>query len=176
MPISLYDATVPTFLQVLGSVEGLLDKAEAFCAEKGMQPEEMLEKRLIEDMLPFAYQVKSVAFHSFGAIEAVRSGTVSPDMAPPPQTFAGLRDKLGWARQGLSQVTAEEMETLIGGNVHFSIPGRLELNFTAENFLLTFSQPNFHFHAMTTYNLLRQMGANIGKRDYLGAMRMITPA
>ena len=70
MSFSLYAATVPSYRQILGSVSDLLGKAEAFCAEKGIAPREIIEARLAEDMLPFAYQVKSTAVHSLGAIEA----------------------------------------------------------------------------------------------------------
>ena len=84
MTFSLYAATVPTYLQILHGVSSLLDKAEAFCAEKAIAPSDIIQARLADDMLPFAYQVKSTAVHSLGAIEAVRRGVFSPDMTPPP--------------------------------------------------------------------------------------------
>lgn len=176
MPISLYDAVIPSYLQGIGSVETMLDKAEAFCAERGGAPETLLQARLIEDMFPFTYQVKSVAFHSFGAIEGVRKGEFSPDFTPPPESFAGLRDSLSFARQGLGQVTKEEMEDLIGRPMRFFVPQRdFELPFTVENFLLSFSMPNFMFHLTTAYDLLRQSGVALGKIDFLGLMRIGSP-
>jgi hypothetical protein len=50
--------------------------------------------------------------------------------------------------------------------------GKTELPFTAANFLLSFSLPNFYFHATTGYDLLRAKGVNLGKMDFLGKMRM----
>jgi hypothetical protein len=79
MTFSLYAATIPAYLQMLGGVSGLLDKAEAFCADNGAAPEDLIEARLAQDMLPFAYLVKSTAVHSLGAIEGVRRGLFSPD-------------------------------------------------------------------------------------------------
>src|SRR6476646_7810024 len=72
MALSLYDTTIPCFRQTLGAVAGLLVTAESFCADKGVEPKDIIEARLAEDMLPFAYQVKSTAVLSLGAIEGVR--------------------------------------------------------------------------------------------------------
>jgi hypothetical protein len=94
MAFSLYAATIPSYQQILGSVSGLLTTAETFCAEKALAPEEIIQARLAPDMLPFAYQVKSTAVHSLGAIEGVRRGTFSPDMTPPPETFAALKTRI----------------------------------------------------------------------------------
>ena len=94
MAFSLYAATIPSYQQVLGAVSGLLGTAEAFCAEKGIAPEDIIKARLAEDMLPFAYQVKSTAVHSLGAIEGVRRGVFSPDMTPPPESFAALKARI----------------------------------------------------------------------------------
>ncbi len=86
MPLSLYDAVVPSSLQILGAIDGLLDKAEAFCAEQGRSESNLIDARLAPDMLPFGYQVKSCAAHSIGGIEGVKAGSFSPDMSPCPPT------------------------------------------------------------------------------------------
>lgn len=172
MPISLYDAFVPTCRQIMRSVSGLLGKAETYCGETGIEPSELIGTRLAPDMFDFAYQVKSCAVHSAGAIEGVRTGVFSPDMAPPPGTFSGLQARIDTALELLDTVTPEELERAIGNPVRFIIPGRIDWGFTAENFLLSFSQPNLHFHATTTYAILRMKGLAIGKRDYLGAVRI----
>ena len=99
MPISLYDAVVPSNLQILGAIDALLDKAEAFCGEKGMAAADLIDARLAPDMLPFGYQVKSCAAHSVGGIEGVRAGSFSPDMTPWPTDFAGLQ-AAGYYRSG----------------------------------------------------------------------------
>lgn len=55
MTFSLYDAVVPSNLQILGAVDALLDKAEAFCAERGVKTADLISARLAPDMLPFGY-------------------------------------------------------------------------------------------------------------------------
>jgi len=171
MALSLYDVTIPSFRQTLGAVAGLLVTAESFCAEKGLAPQDIIEARLAEDMLPFAYQVKSTAVHSLGAVEGVRRGVFSPDMTPPPQTFTALRSRIAETLAALETVQPAEVETFIGRDMRFEFRER-RLEFTAENFLLSFSLPNLYFHAVTAYDILRWKGAHIGKRDFMGRLRL----
>src|SRR5215510_3906620 len=91
MALSLYDVTVPTFTQTLGALSGVLTKAEAHCGEKSMSPEDWVGARLFSDMAPLSFQVRQTVAHSAGALEAVQAGVFSPDLAPPPETFAGLK-------------------------------------------------------------------------------------
>jgi len=171
MALSLYDVTIPSFRQTLGAIAGLLVTAESFCAEKGFAPQDIIEARLAEDMLPFAYQVKSTAVHSLGAIEGVRRGVFSPDMTPPPQTFTALRSRIAETLAALEAIQPAEVEAFIGRDMRFEFRER-RLEFTAENFLLSFSLPNLYFHAATAYDILRWKGAHIGKRDFMGKLRL----
>ncbi len=173
MAFSLYAATVPSNLQILGSVAGLLSKAEAFCAEKAIAPEEIIQARLADDMLPFAYQVKSTAVHSLGAITGVRRGVFSPDMTAPPDSFAALKARIAEAVTALEAIEAPEVDAFIGREMRFSFGDR-HVDFTAEDFLLSFAQPNFYFHATTAYDILRWKGVPLGKRDFMGRLRRKT--
>jgi hypothetical protein len=170
MTFSLYSAVVPSYLQILESLSGWLDKAESFCSEKRMAPEQIIEARLADDMHPFAYQVKSAAVHSLGAIEGVRRGAFAPDMTKPPESFAALKTRIAEARAGLQAVAPGEVDGLVGRDLRFSF-GERHIDFRAEEFLLSFSQPNFYFHAATAYDILRWKGVQIGKRDFLGRTR-----
>lgn len=172
MSISLYDATIPGYLQILDSVAGLLDKAEVWCVENNQSPEFLIQARLAADMLPFAYQISSCAWHSIGAIDGVRNGVFHPDTIPPPADFDGLRKKIGNALAQLQTVSKEEVESFIGQSMRFEA-GQFKLNFVAEQFLLSFSQPNFYFHAATAYDILRWKGLSIGKVDFLGKLRKL---
>jgi hypothetical protein len=171
MPLSLHAAVIPSALQILASVTRLVDKAEAWCQEKGLPPAELLGARLAPDMHPFTYQVKSTAVHSWGAIEGVRRGVFKPDPTPAPDSFAGLRERLDTARNGLTAVDPAELEGLISRDMRFEFGDR-PMEFTAEEFLLSFSQPNFYFHATTAYDILRSKGLPIGKRDFTGRVRV----
>jgi uncharacterized protein len=170
MSFSLYAATIPSYRQILGSVAELLVKAETFCAEKGVPPREIIEARLAEDMLPFSYQVKSTAVHSLGAIEGVRRGVFSPDSSTPPDSFSALKTRIAQTVTALEALDPAEVDSFVGRDMCFAF-GERRVDFTAENFLLSFSQPNFYFHAATAYDILRWKGVAIGKRDFMGRTR-----
>ena len=171
MPISLHAAFVPSALQMLGTADHLIDKAESWCGETGHAPGEAISARIHEDMFPFAYQVKSVAVHTAGAIEGLRSGVFAPDLNPPPEDFGGLRARIAEACSTLEAVSVEELEGLIGSPTRFEFR-EFRMDFTAEDFLLSFSQPNYYFHAATAYDILRMKGVAVGKRDFMGRVRL----
>ncbi len=171
MALSLYAATVPSYLQILRSVTGLLGKAQAFCAERSLAPEEIIEARLAPDMLPFAYQVRSTVTHSVGAIEGLRRGTFSPDRSAPPGSFAQLETLVRGAQTTLGALDPAELDGYADRDMLF-VSGERRLAFTGADFLLSFSQPNFYFHATTAYDILRWKGVAIGKRDFTGQLRI----
>ena len=170
MPLSLHAVLVPGWLQILGACRNWLDKAETHCRDTGAEESTLIEARLAEDMLPLNYQVKSCAVHSIGAIEGIRRGTVSPDWSEPPATFATLRARLDDTVAALNALDPQEIEGFIGRPVVFTVGQTYRIDFTAEHFLLGFTQPNFFFHATTTYDILRSRGVQLGKGDFLGAM------
>ena len=171
MTLSLYDATIPSNLQILRAVDALLDKAEAFAVERGIEPATLIDAKLADDMLPFGYQVKSCAVHSVGGIEGVRCGTFSPDRSAWPTDFAGLHAVLRDAIATLEAIDREAFDALADTDTKFEF-GAFVMPFTGANFLLSFSQPNFYFHATTAYAILRAQGVPIGKRDFMGTPRM----
>jgi hypothetical protein len=132
----------------------------------------LLDARLADDMLPFAYQVKSTAVHSQNAIEGAFKGIFSPDTTTPPDSFDGLRERIATARSAIEALDRAAVEALIGQDMAFVVGDVRRLEFTAEQFLLSFSQPSFYFHVTAAYAILRGRGVAIGKRDYLGQMRI----
>ena len=171
MSFTLYDATIPNFQQTVGATIGLIDKAAAFCADTGLDPTDLVGAKLADDMLPFGYQVKSVCAHSIGAIEGVRAGVFSPDLSPWPTDLAGLKSALTSAQGELEAVSPDEVNGFVGNDMAFAFKDR-RMEFTADNFLLSFSLPNFYFHATTAYAIMRWKGIQIGKTDYMGRPRL----
>ena len=93
MAISLYDASVGCYLQTLGAVESFLGKGAAHCTEKGLDSNEIVETRLFADMLPFRFQLLSVAHHSLGAIPR-RAGrrVLAAAAVAAPHDYAGAAE------------------------------------------------------------------------------------
>jgi uncharacterized protein len=173
MPLSLHQAFVPSALQMIGTAGHLLTKTESWCTDRECDHDAILSARLIDDMLPFTYQIKSVAEHTAGAIEAIGEGVYSPDLNPPPTTFEGLREKLDHAEGVMKGLDETEMESWIGRDMRFEFKEN-RMDFTVEDFLLSFAQPNFYFHCSAAYSIARHLGVPIGKMDYLGRVRIKT--
>jgi hypothetical protein len=171
MAISLYDVSVGAFLQTLGGVSGFLERGLAHCRDNNIDPEEIVETRLHGDMLPFRFQIISVAHHSAGAIEGVKKGGFSPPSEQRPLNYVELQGLVADAREELAKLTAAEVNALEGGDMTFQIRD-FKVPFTAENFLMSFSLPNFYFHATTAYDILRSKGVPLGKRDFMGQLRV----
>src|SRR6185436_4136143 len=109
MSFSLYEALIPTYRQILRAMGKLLDKAEQWCADTQSNEQDLIGARLAQDMLPFGYQIKSLAVHSIGAIAGVRRGEFSPDVTPWPETLAGLKTRVLQTLQALDELRPEEV-------------------------------------------------------------------
>ena len=170
MTTSLYELTVPTFLQTVSAVAGFLDRAATHCAETGADPDDLVGARLFEDMAPFHFQIECVAHHSVWGLEAMKTGVFAPPALVGPVPFAELRALIGRAEVALEALTPEEVNGWSGRDLDLLI-GPRRLAFTSETFFLSFSLPHFHFHAVTAYDILRTRGVPLGKRDYEGRLR-----
>ncbi|KJC59700.1 hypothetical protein UP10_16225 [Bradyrhizobium sp. LTSPM299] len=171
MAFSLYDATVANYLQILGAVSTFLDKSLAHFKENGVDPAEIVETRLFPDMLPFRFQVISLAHHSRGAIEAARNGVFVPPSGPRDLDYTALQALVTDARNELAALAPDTVNALVGRDVTFKV-GERSMPFTAEGFLMSFSLPNFFFHSTTAYDILRHKGAPLGKRDFMGRLNL----
>ena len=170
MAIPLYDISVGSFLQIVGALEGVLAKGLEHFKANNIDPNEVVESRMIADMLPFKFQVTAVAQHSLGAIRGIEKGLFTPPSDMPPD-YAGLQKLISDTHVGLKALTPAEVNALEGRDVIFQLRD-FKIPFVAEGFVQSFSLPNLHFHATTAYDILRMKGVKLGKRDYLGAMRI----
>jgi hypothetical protein len=169
--IALYDLSVANYLQTLGAVAGFLEKGLAHFTAEHVDLGEIVETRLFPDMLPLRFQLQSVAHHSMGAIEGAKKGLFQPPPQAPAYDYRGLQQLVTDAQEALQKLTPAEVNALEGKDVVFQLRD-FKLPFTAEGFLLSFSLPNFYFHATTAYDILRTKGVPLGKRDYMGQMRL----
>ena len=172
MAISFYDASVGSYLQTLDAAQGFLQKSLDWGSANGLGPEQLVEARLCPDMHPLRFQVQQIVFHSAGSMEAIRNGVLAFAHDRPQHSYAELQALVAKAASDLRALSADEVNSLEANEVAFRVPGKADRMFTAEGFLLTFSLPNFHFHATTAYAILRAKGAPVGKMDFMGALRL----
>lgn len=171
MALELYDVSVSNYLQVLDATKTVLEKGKAHAEGSRIDLSELTETRLIEDMLPLRFQIISTAHHSLGAIQGIQAGVFNPPPAHPDLDYDGLSRLIDDAREGLAKLSRDEVNGLEGRAMRFEA-GDFKIPFAAEGFILSFSLPNFYFHATTTYDILRMKGTPIGKLDFLGKMRV----
>lgn len=170
MATSLYDLSVPPFLQTLRAVSGFLGRAAEHCAATGGNPDALVEARLIADMAPLHFQIEALTHHAVYAVDAVLRGVFEPPPLRGAIPFAELRAMVDEAEAALQAFDRAAVDACAGKVLDLQI-GPRRLAFNAEEFILSFSLPNFHFHAVTAYDILRANGVPIGKRDYEGVLR-----
>lgn len=187
MTITLYDLSVPTFLQTTRAISGVLNRATRLCAETGANPDDFVHARLYPDMAPFHFQIETLKNHAVWGLEAVKTGMFAPPPLAGAISFTGLRAIVSQAVTTLEALTPEEVNSWSGKDLDIDVFRPVDeenasasawtartLAFTPETFLLSYSLPNFYFHAVTAYDILRTHGVPIGKGDYEGRLRTRT--
>jgi hypothetical protein len=165
--MSFYDATVPAFLQILGSLTKILAKAEAHCKAKNIQPDVLLGARLYPDMLPLSKQIQLVCdFAGKSCARLTQSEVLStPDTE---KTFEELRQRLANTIDYVKTFKPAQFDGADSRDVTFPVGPTNTMTLKGQQFLNNFVFPNFYFHAATAHGILRHNGVEIGKRDFLG--------
>ena len=166
--MSFYDAAVPAYLQVLSSLSGLLTKAEAHCTAKKIAPEVLLGSRLYPDMLPLSKQVQLASdFATRGCARLTQSEV--PSTPDTEKTFEELRARLAKTIDYVKSFKPAQFEGAETRDVTFPMGPEKTMTMKGQQFLSSFSLPQFYFHAAIAHGLLRHNGVEIGKRDFMGA-------
>jgi hypothetical protein len=165
MSLSMYQASVPVFARGLSMLSKLLTKAEAHAAASGLSPADLLEARLAPDMYALTRQIQAACDAAkFGA---ARPAGVTPPSHPDTETsFAELQARIKAVSEfvnGIGEAAFEGAET----RAVALKTGSGELSFTGQDYLTGFALPNFFFHAVTAYDILRHKGLPLVKRDFL---------
>jgi uncharacterized protein len=165
--MSLYDASVPAYLQILNSLSAVLDKAQAHAAAKKIQPDVLLGARLFPDMLPLTRQIQLVCdFAAKGCARLTQSEV--PSTPDTETTFDELKQRLAKTIDYVKKFKPAQFEGAEDREVSFPAGPGKTMTFKGQQFLSHFSFPNFYFHAATAHGILRHNGVEIGKRDFLG--------
>src|SRR5579871_103221 len=165
--MSFYDISVHAFLPILGSLSGLLAKAEAYCEVKKIPPEVLLGARLYPDMLPLSKQIQLACDFSGKACARLAHVDV-PSTPDTEKTFGELRQRLASTIDYLKKFTPAQFEGGDSKEVTFPIGPDKTLTLKGQEFLNRFAFTNFYFHAAIAHGILRHNGVEIGKRDFLG--------
>ncbi len=166
MKISMYQASVPRFVNILGNLSNILDKAQAYVDAKKIDASVLPNYRLFPDMLPMRVQVQIACDTAKGAAARL-AGVPIPAHEDNEVTLSDLKARVAKVLAFLGTITPEQIDGTEDKEIVLK-RGDKETRYTGIQFLLGHATPNFYFHVTTTYNILRHNGVEIGKRDYLG--------
>ena len=167
MKISMYRASVPTFIRVLENLSGVLDKGTAYAAAKKIEPEVLVNSRLFPDMLPFARQVMIVTDNAKGGASRL-AGLEPPKYEDTESTFPELKARISKTIAFLKTFTPDQIDGSEERTINMKVAGK-PMTFQGLPYLLNYVLPNMYFHTTTAYNILRHNGVDVGKKDYLGS-------
>jgi hypothetical protein len=166
MTISMYQASAPRFVNMLNNLSALLDKAQAYCDAKKIDPLVLTASRLYPDMLPFTRQITIACDTAKGAVARL-AGVEVPKHEDVEQTLEELKARIAKTVQFVGSFKPAQLDGTEEKTIVLKLGSR-EVTFKGMQYLLGFAQPNFYFHVVTAYDLLRHNGVEIGKRDYIG--------
>jgi uncharacterized protein len=167
MAISLYQISVPIFVQFLTSLSGVLDKAAAFAEAKKVDPSVLLNTRLTPDMFPLLRQVRAATDHAINGAGRL-AGAELPTFANTEATIPELKERIAKTIEFLKSLKPAQIDGTEGKEIKITFPSGATREFTGQSLLLNNSLPNFYFHCTTAYDILRQCGVELGKRDFMG--------
>jgi hypothetical protein len=166
MLISMYQASVPRFVNILGNLSNILDKAQIHVDDKKLDTATLTHYRLFPDMLPMTSQVQ-IACDTAKGVVARLAGVDIPVYEDNEKTLADLKARIAKTIAFIQTVTSGQIDGTEDKEIVIK-RGDKETRYKGMQFLLGHAVPNFYFHVTTTYNILRHNGIEIGKRDYLG--------
>ena len=162
----MYQASAPRFANTLKNLSAILEKAQAHCETRKIDPLAITSSRLFPDMFPFNRQIYIATDTAKGAVSRL-AGVEIPKYDDVEQTFPELRARLARTVDFLMSVPAAKIEGSADKDISIKLGGK-DTVLKGAQYLLGHAYPNFYFHSATAYNILRHNGIEIGKRDFLG--------
>lgn len=166
MTFSIYDASVPVFRQMLGSLSSLLQKADAHAVANCMDVNDLLTATLAPDMFSFTRQIQIACDHAKGCAARL-AGIENPKFEDTEKTVAELQERIRKTLEFVNSVRPEQFAGAEDRDIKLVFPWAT-YDFKGSRYLTYWALPNFFFHATTAYDLLRYKGVPVGKADFLG--------
>ena len=161
--MSYATAALATYANMLGTLDHLVSKASAH--EKG---EALLQARLAEDMFPLHTQIRFTLDQVVTALNRLGNRELASDNSDIT-SFAEARTRIA-AAQALVAGTDPSTWPAAGDTVAFDLPNGMGFVMQAHEYCRDWATPQFYFHLMAAYAILRMEGVAIGKIDYVGHM------
>lgn len=168
MSLSMYQASIPVFKQMLGGLSGVLAKAEAHASARKIDPNALLQARLYPDMFALLRQVQ-VAADFAKSVSARLAGVDVPSFEDSEASFADLQARIAKTLAFIETLTPAQMDGSEARAIVTQAGTPKEKTFTGQSYLLNYGLPHFFFHTTSAYAILRHSGVEVGKKDYIGS-------
>jgi uncharacterized protein len=168
MALTMYQASVPQFIKMLGNLKSILDKAATHATSKKIDESVFVNARLSPDMLPLTAQVQIATDFARGTTARL-VGVEPPKVEDNEKSFAELTARIDAAIAYVRTFSAAQVDGSETRQITRTIRGAPK-TFSGQDYLIQFSLPNFYFHVTTAYAILRHNGVEIGKLDFLGPL------
>jgi hypothetical protein len=163
----MYTVSIPIFIRHLSGLNTVLDKAAAWAAARKVNEADFLNMRLSPDMFNLARQVRAATDHAANAAARLARKELLK-LANDETTIAQLKDRIGKTIEYLKGVRPSEIDGTEDKDITITLANGQTRQFTGQSLLLGNSLPNFWFHTTTAYDIVRQCGVELGKRDFMG--------
>lgn len=167
MKITMYSASVPVFIRMLGNLEAILAKGAGHAEARGIDPAVLVNARLYPDMFPLSRQVQ-IATDVVKGFPARLSGQEPPSYADNESSFPELIERVRKTVAYLEGFKPEAIDGTEDKKVTLHMRSG-DLTLEGYSYLTGFVIPNLFFHVTTAYDILRHNGVELGKKDFIGA-------
>jgi uncharacterized protein len=165
MSISMYEASIPHFVRMLGNLSAILDKAKAHAETKNIEESVLINARLAPDMYPLSQQIQ-IATYMAKACAARLAGHEVPSYGDTETTFSDFKARIAATIAFLQGIDKEQIDNSYDQPIKINM-GDKDVVYTGQVYLLDVIIPHFYFHVTTAYAILRHHGVELGKKDYL---------
>ena len=166
MKISMYALSHDVFKKSLGQLQHLMEKGIANAKARSFDTSVLVGARLAPDMLPFSKQIQLTSDFAKNSMARL-AGIDPPKFEDNETTMEELLARVKKTLEYIDTVPATALEGSETRDIRIPLRDRT-VEFKGLQFLQHWALPNFFFHFVTAYNLLRHNGVDIGKRDFLG--------
>ncbi|MHB8743098.1 MAG: DUF1993 domain-containing protein [Sulfuricaulis sp.] len=166
MALSMYQASVPSFIRLLGNLIVVLNKGATYAEAKKIDPTVLINSRLFPDMFALARQVQIVTDNAKGGAARL-AGLEPPKYEDTESSFPELIARIEKTMTYLKTFKPDQIDGSEAKTISLKL-GEHSMTFQGMPYLLNLVLPNIYFHATTAYNILRHAGVDVGKSDYLG--------
>jgi hypothetical protein len=167
MPQSMSQASLPVFEINLTALSAVLDKAEAFAKAKKIEDSVLLRSRLAPDMFDLTRQIQ-IATDQARRSSARLASTDAPKVEDNETTIAQLKDRIAKTVAYIKTLDRKAIDASAEREITFPLGPEKKGHMKGDDYLNHFVLPNFYFHCTAAYAILRHLGVDIGKQDFLG--------